>query len=337
MIHFKIIGFLIAMGVCLNPTASGAWWGSHHQVTWETNEPKEPIALTHCRDVLEAVRAFRQHVTEALESKRYDEETFERILAEAVAGQKLLVLSGALRCDRSSTVFTSADGKRRYTICLYKDGFLSLFEGDQPDFICRAPIKDSFKEMIYEDFQRAADRYLEALPKWQQESRQHAASSIEDLLKFKPSVSPEELLESSGMERAEAERFLEGWRRGDADVDPGSSAAAAFLQVWREGLACMWMFEAPRSIMSFDAFAEAMKDQAKRENFPEALRFYVPRDTQNSSDAMFPYDVFFESLSTLSESLPKPSPSETLTSPEDDASGTAGEAPTSPTAAPTAS
>lgn len=330
MIHFKIIGFLIAMGVCLNPTASGAWWGSHHQATGESSEPKVPISLSHCRDVLEAVRAFRQHVTEALESKRYDEETFERILAEAVAGEKLLALSGALRLTRTRTVFASADGKRRYTICLYKDGFLSLFEGDQPDFICRAPIKDSFKEMIYEDFQRAADRYLKALPKWQQKSRQLAASSIEDLLKFKPSVSPEELLESSGMERAEAERFLEGWRRGDADLDPGSSAAAAFLQVWREGLACMWMFEAPRSIMSFDAFAEAMRQQSKRENFPEVLRFYVPRDTQNSSDAMFPYDVFFESLSTLSESSPEPSSSEAVTSPEDDACGTADEAQTSP-------
>lgn len=334
MIHFKIIGFLIAMGVCLNPTASGAWWGSYRQVTWEINEPKEPISLTHCRDVLEAVRAFRQHVTEALESKRYDEETFERILAEAVAGQKLLVLSGALRFNRSSTVITSADGKRRYTICLYKDGFLSLFEGDQPDFICRAPIKDSFKEMIYEDFQRAADRYLEALPKWQQKGRLLAAGSIEDRLKFKPSVSPEELLESSGMERTEAERFLEGWRRGDADLDPGSSAAAAFLQVWREGLACMMVYTAPVSIMSFDAFAEAMKEQAKRENFPEALRFYVPRDTQNSRDAIFAHYVYSENRKA---SLPKPSPSETLTSPEDDASGTAGEAPTSPPAAPTAS
>lgn len=305
---------------------------AYREATWESTEPKVPIALSHCRDVLEAVRAFRQHVTEALESNRYDEETFGRILSEAVAGEKLLMLSGALRYDWPSTVFISADGKCRYTISLYKDDILCLYEGDQPDFICRAPIKDSFKELIYQDFQHAADRYLEALPRWQQKSRQFAANSIEDLLKFKPSVSLEELLESSGMEREAAERFLEGWRRGDAGVDPGNNAAAAFLQVWREGLACMWVHTAPKNIMSFDAFAEAMKEQAKREKFPDALRVYVPRDTQKSSDAMFPYDVFIESLNALSGSLPKPSPSETVTSPKADTGGTAGKASVSPNA-----
>ena len=259
--------------------------------------PRTELPLNYHQEAMDATRELLKHETEALEEGRFDAETFNSILSEATACDKLTELSGSnvlygtFLGSPSQTTFVSADGRHRYTFCLHSSFYLEITARSGKEIVF--PDKnEGINRIMFEELRDSTAALLKGLPKRHQEDCWGAACLIEANLKMKPGITLESLLHAAGVECEEADRFLKDWRQGLKPTAKGDHSIFSFLLLWRECLACVLIESRPD--LSLHHFAEAMREQASHADFPECLRFYVPQNDEAVEECLNPdlWDYF---------------------------------------------
>ena len=259
--------------------------------------PRTELPLNYHQEAMDATRELLKHETEALEEGRFDAETFNSILSEATACDKLTELSGSnvlygtFLGSPSQTTFVSDDGRHRYTFCLHSSFYLEITARSGKEIVF--PDKnEGINRIMFEELRDSTAALLKGLPKRHQEDCWGAACLIEANLKMKPGITLESLLHAAGVECEEADRFLKDWRQGLNPTAKGDHSIFSFLLLWRECLACVLIESRPD--LSLHHFAEAMREQASHADFPECLRFYVPQNDEAVEECLNPdlWDYF---------------------------------------------
>lgn len=282
-------------------------WGADASVESFRPWPVTPMAAPAASEAvpvdiqaqaLRALMALEQRLNQVILDEAHDVETFEAVLSEAARCRELVWLSGTADVVWQAVLVPSADGRRSYWISF--PGASGVLEAQ---VFNHAAVCDSLPEWIelrgrdcYERLLRSTRYLLREMPRVQQECRREAARRIERELLPRSGVSAETLLSADGVSERSVAEFLKDWREGRAYPlapaaeagSPRPGAAARYLTMLREYLACLGMPCACDGQKSLDAFTESLGRMVVGEKLPPALASVFPKDAVERAGYLSP-------------------------------------------------
>lgn len=258
----------------------------------------EAVPLDVQAQALRALLSLEQRLNQVILDQAYDVGTFEAVLREAARCRELVWLSGTADVVGQAVLVPSADGRRSYWISFPEaSGVL------EAQVFNHAAVCDSLPEWIelhgrdcYERLMRSTQYLLHEMPRVQRECRREAARRIERELLPQAGVSAEALLSTEGVSERSVAEFLKDWREGRAYPlapaseagSPRPGAAARYLTMLREYLACLCMPCACAEQKSLDAFTESLGRMVVEEKLPPVLASVFPKDAVERAGYLSP-------------------------------------------------